>query len=266
MSAGEAAALVSGLVRTERKMERVPPPGPAGSPPRSLPTFVPDNRCCHCLTLTSGSLLIASLNTVAYLAAFTWYLTTDNLDTPGLRKGGPPHSLDLAVFSFCLVKILVNILLGVAALRRLPCQTLPWLAAYAVSMLLSMILIVVVLLFGTTKLELTYNEWVTGLALLGLLTGANFFCWIVVFTLRKNLMMEGQIERSCSTDAGVQCSSLLPTAPPPSYREVEEKGGPPRRLQEEDAPPGYDAVMAEQAETNATGPVLRKKSLTNNAV
>ena len=208
----------------------------------------------------------------------------------------------------------MNILLGVAALRRVPCQTLPWLAAYAVSMLLSMILIVVVLLFGTTKLELTYNEWVTGLALLGLLTGANFFCWIVVFTLRKNLMMEGQIERSCSTgesictawtredvwwathiqispqslfiscfgrdynnkgyylnkisciaDAGVQCSSLLPTAPPPSYREVEEKGGPPRQLQE-DAPPGYDAVMAEQAEANATGPILRKKSLTNNAV
>lgn len=97
----------------------------------------------------------------------------------------------------------MNILLGVAALRRLPCQTLPWLAAYAVSMLLSMILIVVVLLFGTTKLELTYNEWVTGLALLGLLTGANFFCWIVVFTLRKNLMMEGQIERSCSTGESI---------------------------------------------------------------
>ena len=62
--------------------------------------WLPDTR----LTLTSGSLLIASLNTVAYLAAFTWYLTTDNLDTPGLRKGGPPRSLDLAVFSFCLVK------------------------------------------------------------------------------------------------------------------------------------------------------------------
>ena len=70
---------------------------------------------------------------------------------------------------------------------------------------------------------------------------------------------------SCIADAGVQCSSLLPTAPPPSYREVEEKGGPPRQLQE-DAPPGYDAVMAEQAEANATGPILRKKSLTNNAV
>ena len=52
------------------------------------------------------------------------------------------------------------------------------------------ILIVYIILFGTASpLELNYSEYVTVLSLMGFTTGVTLFCWIVVFTFRKNLLM-----------------------------------------------------------------------------
>ena len=186
---------------------------------------------------------------------------------------------------------MVNILLVVGAVKRIPSITFTWLCANAIFMLMSMVRtvdgqfgifkivfcqvgIVGTLLFGTTKLSLNYNEYVTSLTIMGMVTGINLFCWIVVFTFRKNLLMEVHLQRSPSctdelSSVNNRCSSTLKAnAPPPSYYEIE--GYRECKLPPEDSPPEYEAAAAmlssEQDHLAGKGPMLRKKSLTNNEV
>merc|ERR1719433_2270629 len=115
-------------------------------------------------------------------------------------------------------------------------------------------MIVFTILFGTTKFSLNYSEYVTVLSLMGFMTGVTLFCWIVVFTFRKNLLMEA--EYSPRPEAGKFVGEQHPSAPPPAYSEIEGCSG----------PPGDDVVMRQQSQedtANLHGAVLRKKSLTN---
>eukprot|EP00092_Neocalanus_flemingeri_P008893 GFUD01009568.1.p1 GENE.GFUD01009568.1~~GFUD01009568.1.p1 ORF type:complete len:261 (+),score=78.34 GFUD01009568.1:259-1041(+) len=260
MSAGDLVALIQGLLKSRncQKME-----------------VSPANSCCFCLTLRSGTILIGIGNCLLYLCMFTWYLTSSTIDTGGLRDGLDVTSLDISIFSIFFVKTLVNMLLLVGAVKRIPSLTLPWLCANAVSMMIAMVFIGITILFGTTKLNLNYNEYVTSLTIMGMVTGINLFCWIVVFTFRKNLIMEAQIERvpsemEFSAVNNQQSSMLIPNAPPPPYNEIEgykECKPPP-----EDSPPEYEEAVSismlssECSNDSAKGLVLRKKSLTNNAV
>ena len=50
-------------------------------------------------------------------------------------------------------------------------------------------MIIYTILFGMSTFKWTYSEYVTMLSVMGFLTGATLFCWIVVFTFRKNLLM-----------------------------------------------------------------------------
>ena len=121
-------------------------------------------------------------------------------------------------------------------------------------------MIVFTILFGTTKFSLNYSEYVTVLSLMGFMTGVTLFCWIVVFTFRKNLLMEA--EYSPRPEAGKFVGEQHPSAPPPAYSEIEGwRCGEPSEPREEPGPPGYDVVMSQISQ-----PVLRKKSLTNHAV
>ena len=133
-------------------------------------------------------------------------------------------------------------------------------------------MIVFIILFGTTKFRLSYSEYVTLLTLMGFMTGVTLFCWIVIFTFRKNLLMESEISLRPEMGEGgpksVADPSSAPTAPPPAYSEIERwRCGAPS---EEPGPPGYDVVMSQDQDTAvvsaASQPVLRKKSLTNHAV
>lgn len=281
MSAGEVVALMQGMLdreadgRRSPKMTRRPETGESSRPVlepaqterlRVSPVLQPDNSCCFCLTLRSGTAIIAILHSIFYLGLIIWYLSTSSLDIGGVRDGSFISSLDICLFSVSTVMILVNILLLVSALREIPCQTLPWLCANTVIIVIAMIMIVFTILFGTTKFSLNYSEYVTVLSLMGFMTGVTLFCWIVIFTYRKNLLMEAEF--SVRPEAGVgKCSAEpTPSAPPPAYSEIEQwRSGPPC---EEPGPPGYDVVMS-QAQSNISevdGPVLRKKSLTNHAV
>lgn len=246
MSAGELVALIQGLFysRNSQRME-----------------VSPDNSCCFCLTLRSGTLSIGVGYCILYISMFTWYIS---------EEGFAVSSLDMSVFSIFSVQILVNILLLVGTMRRMPCHTLPWLCANAVSLMIAMVCIVVTVLFGTTKLSLNYSEYVTSLTVLGMFTAISLFCWIVVFTFRKNMVIESQMVRTDdpSPVSGQHPSAPPPNVPPPSYYEVEcykECKPPP-----EDAPPEYEEAVSmlssQQKEGTHKGPVLRKKSLTNNAV
>ena len=84
------------------------------------------------------------------------------------------------------------------------------------------ILIVFTILFGTTKFSLNYSEYVTVLSLMGFMTGVTLFCWIVVFTFRKNLLMEAEclVRERDGVDGGKSVEH--PSAPPPAYSEIEQ--------------------------------------------
>ena len=101
-------------------------------------------------------------------------------------------------------------------------------------------------------------------------TAINLFCWIVVFTFRKNMAMESQMARTLdlpSTNTLQPCA-LPPNAPPPSYYETE--GYKDCKPPPEEAPPEYEeafSMLAGQVGEGAVkGPVLRKKSLTTNII
>jgi len=320
MSAGEAVALMQGILdsRQSPKMERrsnardsssteahqaghlhqrdvshQPPGSVVTSSHRVMsPGFTPDNSCCFCLTLRSGTSIIAGLNCVFYIGAIIWYLSTSSLDIGGIRDGDIISSLDISVFSICVVMVLVSILLGAAAIRQVPCQTLPWLCANTVALIMAMILIVFTILFGTTKFKLSYSEYVTILSLMGFLAGVTLFSWMVVFTFRKNLLMVAKYSLAPShnpTDPGQGSSSqdpkCTPSAPPPAYSEIDTSSWKPVTnqrpssgtstnqrpvscLEDEPGPPGYDVVMRQQSDVSEEqGPVVqRKKSLTNHNV
>jgi len=218
--------------------------------------FQPDNSCCFCLTLRSGTAIIAVKDCVFYAATIIWYLSTSSLTLGGIRDGDALSSIDMSLFSLCVVMILVSILLLVAAIRQVPCQTLPWLCANTVAMVMSMILIVFTILFGTSTFKLNYSEYVTMLSLMGFHTGVTLFCWMVVFTFRKNLLMTAKYSLAPSQSAGAADSvdlaskSAPPSAPPPAYSEIDLaaswKPQSPSQPQDEPGPPGYDVVMSQQ--------------------
>lgn len=243
------------------------------------PGFTPDNSCCFCLTLRSGTSIIAGLNCVFYVGAIIWYLSTSSLDIGGIRDGDIISSLDISVFSICVVMVLVSILLLASAIKQVPCQTLPWLCANTVAMIMAMILIVFTILFGTTKFKLSYSEYVTILSLMGFLTGVTLFSWMVVFTFRKNLLMAAKYSLAPvqNTDPGESCSQqgpkCAPSAPPPAYSEIDTSQWKPppvtsesRGIEDEPGPPGYDVVMRQQSDASEGPVVQRKKSLTNHNV
>ena len=135
-------------------------------------------------------------------------------------------------------------------------------------------MIVFIILFGTTKFSLSYSEYVTLLSVMGFMTGVTLFCWIVIFTFRKNLLMEAEFalrpELGSVGPKSVVDGSAAPTAPPPAYSEIENwrsggAGGAGGAPSEEPGPPGYEAVMSQDSQAHSQ-PILRKKSLTNHAV
>merc|ERR1719483_1298734 len=105
-------------------------------------------------------------------------------------------------------------------------------------------------------------------------TAVSLFSWIVVFTFRKNMLMETQINRRQSRRDDIFSANIQPpsapdnNAPPPSYYETE--GYKDCKPPAEEAPPEYEeavSMLAGQGGEGAVkGPVLRKKSLTTNII
>ena len=71
-----------------------------------------------------------------------------------------------------------------------------------IMMAIFQILIVFTILFGTSTFKLNYSEYVTMLSLMGFHTGVTLFCWMVVFTFRKNLLMTAKYSLAPSQSAG----------------------------------------------------------------
>lgn len=196
----------------------------------------PPESCCFCLTLRSGTIGIATANCLLYLALFIGYLTSPTIDPGGLREGLAVTTLDISLFIICSIQVLVNILLVVGSVKNISSLTIPWLCANAVFMIIALIGIGIIILFGTTKLNLNYTEFVTALTTTGILTAINLFCCIVVFTLRTNLI-ELQRDRFHSV-VPIACPAQPPC--PSSHYQM----GDTQTQLPEDAPPAYDTVVA----------------------
>jgi len=242
MSAEELSACIQGALLTQGCVKMIPP----------------DNRCCFCLTLRLGVIIIGIVNFALYLFAFSWYI-----GSVGFTNGFEVEITNTAISVFVLlcVQLLVNLLLIIGAIKRIPNQIFPWLCSNAVVIAIMMVIIFMLVFFGTSGNSLNYQEYVSILSILSLLAGTDMFCCIVVFQFRKNLMIEA---RMAAEESGNRTSLLSSSAPPPTYEDA-APGMPPYKVPLEDPPPGYEAAMA-MSSAVSSGPQLRKKSLTSDQV
>ena len=131
-------------------------------------------------------------------------------------------------------------------------------------------MIVFTILFGTTKFSLSYSEYVTLLSVMGFMTGVTLFCWIVIFTFRKNLLMESEYSRRPEMGSvgpkSVVDQSGHPTAPPPAYSANPAGYGgwvppthvfpdqpPANTVSMTDAPPPYPGINGDSMGYNSGG-------------
>lgn len=204
----------------------------------------PDNRCCFCLTLRGGVVLISALDILFYLITYSWYAGSIYL-APGWSVSELTN-LDISVFVVFLVQILVNVLLAYGALRKIPSHTVPWLCANSVVIGILLVLLGMLMFFGSGRMDLSYSQFCSALVMVGLGTAVHLFCCIVVFQYRRNVMVEAIIQ---SERAGMISSAppLLGNTPPPSYDEVsaykdiEAKASLDKDVEQ---PPEYDAAMS----------------------
>ena len=163
----------------------------------------------------------------------------------------------------------------------------------------------VTIFWGTTKLGLNHSDYVSVLTILGLITGINLFCVIVVFQVlsslshvlhapstvqfRHNTLLEERIALETGVEVTLPCGSA-PPLPPPSYDEVARNDlklplevRTSQQLKRtfgqymytcQDGPPEYEAAVAmpmlrgeKVKEEEEKSPVVqRKKSLTSHLV
>lgn len=238
-----------------------PPRGSSPLPPLTPPpgsSYIgPDNRCCFCLTLRSGTIIVGVVNFLVVVLGFTWFSTS-----PRIRQSlsfADMHLSVLGIFGFLLVSDVVLIL---GACKRNPFYVVPWLCANSVLMGILLVLIAFFLILGYLNLNLEYDEYVTVLSLLGCLTAGHLFSCLVVFQFRKNLLEEIAIERQRS-GAGNRAGAADPSAP-------EFDDLPQRYVRPPSPPPTYEEaakVAAASVSNGATieGKITGEKSAANEA-
>jgi len=260
MSAEEVSAYLNGLVRSNCEKES------SMSSPRLLRRIEmaePDNRCCFCLNLRQGVIIIGVLNFFFYLLALAWYVGRIGFSGDFELQ---VSNIDISVFVLFLVQLLTNLLLIIGAVKKVPNHTLPWLCSNFVVICLILVVIFMLVFLGAERNHVTYKEYVSYLISLSLFAGILMFSGIVVYQFRSNLILEFR-NPSSMRSSGDNLSLPVSAAPsPPAYEDTTPKA-PMLKCLYEDPPPGYeDAIMmppvANAPMMESPGPHLRKKSLT----
>jgi len=203
---------------------------------------LPSSKCCCCLSLKTGTIVIGVSNCVLYGCLYIWYLTSDLLHQGGFGDGMGFNSSDISILSILTVQLLVNILLLNGARLAIPSHTLPWLGVNAVAIGLYMAIIGRSLFLGTKNLYISYSTFVGSLTMMGIITGVSLFCFFVVFQFRQNLIWERNIQDYNSDESQNSQQGLDSNSPPPSYYDLE--GGKIYKAALEDEPPDYEAAIA----------------------
>lgn len=268
MSVGELSACFNGLTRATCRKGEFEQVNRASMPVNSedLSAMLQDNRCCFCLNLRQGVIIIGVLNFFFYLLGLAWYIGKVGFDSD--FDDIEVSNIDISVFVLIFIQLITNLLLVVGAVKKIPHHTFPWLCCNAVVIALILVIIFMLVFLGASRNDLTYQEYVSYLISLSGLAGIQMFSCIVVFQFRSNLIIElrnPSIIRSSGDDNLILPTTVAPS--PPAYEDTAPKA-PMLKCLYEDPPPGYeDAILMPPVQANAPPPDspvphLRKKSLT----
>jgi len=184
----------------------------------------PDNRCCFCLTLQTGAIIIALFNFISGLIKFVWYCTQDMTQSGFLHPEYPISPLDVAILLVFIIARLCDILLIVAAVKqksnwdKTPLLALPWLVINALEVTLKVVVIMMLLFYGSQHIRMETSDYTSTLAFIGVLTGAHIFCFLIIYQFRKNLTEERNMRRNSRNGGSLAGnnraqSGFEPTAP-----------------------------------------------------
>ena len=75
----------AGQTSTTSRTVEDPRPGPGAERLREIPVFQPDNSCCFCLSLKSGTAIISILHSLFYLGLIIWSVKTLNIKPKSIK-------------------------------------------------------------------------------------------------------------------------------------------------------------------------------------
>ncbi|TRY75089.1 hypothetical protein TCAL_10808 [Tigriopus californicus] len=234
---------------------RSPPvaPGSSSNVPNSM--IGPDNRCCFCLTLRSGSIVVAVMNFIVMIIGHRWFATNADF------QGSAFSNLSISIFAVLVLQVITDALLIYGAVKKNPYHTVPWLCSNSVLMGGLMVLLIIFLCLGYMNLSMKYHEYVTTLICLGFLAAGHFFSCMVVFQFRKNLLEEismgittlGVIHQGPTAPemdyfSDIPQPYIRPPSPPPTYEEASkgtQKSKDTCKIDfDSEAPPEYGKALA----------------------
>ena len=72
---------------------------------------LPSSKCCCCLSLKTGTIVIGVSNCVLYGCLYIWYLTSDLLHQGGFGDGMGFNSSDISILSILTVQVTFHCIL-----------------------------------------------------------------------------------------------------------------------------------------------------------
>merc|ERR1712223_2285098 len=227
-----------------------------------------------CLTLQTGAIIIALFNFISGLIKFAWYCTQDMTPSGFLHSEYSISPMDITILLVFTIARICDILLIVAAIKqksdwdKTPLLALPWLVINALELTLKVVIIMMLLFYGSQHVKMDTTAYTSTLAFIGVLTGAHIFCFLIIYQLRKNLSEERNIRRNGGNTPGNNCrqNGFEPTAPfapdattdpllPSGYDNSSRldpsmsKNGPVLPNGRMSPPPSYDEVVFNVGET-----------------
>ncbi|XP_053608189.1 uncharacterized protein LOC128674003 [Plodia interpunctella] len=148
-------------------------------------------KCCCCVSLHTGTLVIGCLYSIWALAELVGYILLVTL-RPLDREGVSTHKqvLYMAAATVSAVHLAVSILLVIADLRKLAYMTLPW-------TIITGIITAVVFIMGLTGISLVLQDWseimiedAVFVAVLIVRAFVSSYCIVVVHSRHKEIMNE----------------------------------------------------------------------------
>jgi len=99
--------------------------------------------------------------------------------------------MDITILLVFIIARICDILLIVAAIKqksdwdKTPLLALPWLVINALELTLKVVIIMMLLFYGSQHVKMDTTAYTSTLAFIGVLTGAHIFCFLIIYQFRK---------------------------------------------------------------------------------
>jgi len=188
------------------------------------------------------TVVVGVVNCFIYLElAVGYFITARVYENPEISR--TTISLGILVF----VQLLVNFMLTVGAVKKIPTLLLPWLGVQSVNLGLSLFCLALIMFFGKIHLKLSVAEYTGTLMGLSIYTAVTLICCIVVVQFRKDVLRINISQRRDDLEGPSLVDVKLP---PPAYSIIEEEKD--WRETFEDPPPQYEEAVAMSVKTAFT--------------